>query len=112
MAEPGTIAERYQVELETRSTGSTSVGVVSALSVALLVASHQGNPGTISEHLTLPIVQHATDGSSSEQSARGGESQILNEVERIYGQLLSAQVELDDTDRKILYSNLWDLYGD
>ena len=104
------ISDSTYLGLEARGTaGSTIVKSAMILSLALVLAQYPVSrfdseessvrlAGT-DETLANPFTLQAT------------EMELLLEMNRIYDNLLSNQVDLDIDSKRALYSNLWDLYA-
>lgn len=118
MTEIASMSDRYEIELEAEGTAFPHILSVSALGIMLLIAQYQGKPDVYKYERTadyihnadMPIVQQATPESFSAFDVGVTSEQIMAEIDHVYAQLLSQQVELDESALEILYSNLWDLY--
>lgn len=104
------IVEQQAAALQARSTsGLSSLGVTTALGLALALSQPTTLPTLVPERGEL--VGH-TLGTSAEISALSiTEADLFAEINRIYDDLLKAQVDLDLEAKRMLYGSLWDLYS-
>jgi hypothetical protein len=100
-----TISESKLSEIEVGNT-SGSVLTTTALSLMLLMANY----GPIQKPDEW-IILSKTEGTVSEPlSLQISAGDVFSQLNRVYGDLLRDQVELDLESKKVLYANLWDLY--
>ncbi len=103
MTDIGNLSERYEVELEAHGTASPNMGLTSALGIVLLIATFQGSSAAFEKLDDISIMQeHATQGSSWEFEDHVSAEHVMAEIDHVYSQLLSQQVELESL-RKVSY---------
>ncbi len=112
MAEHTDFTARHETKLEAEGTSACKPGVNTALTILLLTAQFQLAPGAFEPAQYTQIAQDATQGTPDEVETRGvvSETMVLQEVHRIYDELVSNPLVLDEDARRALYENAWDLY--
>ena len=103
-----TIPEARNQELEARGTaGSVLVGAT-ALGLALSLAQYDTPLGELNRN-DVSITR--TEGTLSRPlSVQIDEMEVFKQISRVYDELLRNQVELGSESKRVLYTNLWDLY--
>ena len=104
----GSFIDDHEVAAEAQSSFS-KVATIGALSLHLLVAQHQTAPLPTSE-LPDNITTHSTPSSTILRTGIAA-SEVMAEIHRVYDELLTSQVELDEDARRVLHDNQWELYG-
>jgi hypothetical protein len=106
------ISDSTYLGLEARGTAGSST-VKSAMNSALLTLA------VVLTQYPLPVSDSGESrvelGGTEETLARpfglqATDFEVLQEMNRVYDELLKNQVELDIKAKRALYSNLWDLY--
>jgi hypothetical protein len=105
-----TIADKQIKKLDTHSTsGSRTIGTATALSIAILCARYAPDRRMTTN---LNIVLSGTSETNSQlQSLEVTDTDVANQLSRVYDELLRSQKDIDSETRRALYANLSDLYS-
>jgi len=105
-----TIAEDKIRELEAHGTaGATTVKTAAAIGLTLLLAQYSSL--IVDSREAVKLFSAGTQGTSFQVlSLRITELDLFGQLNRVYEEILTNQVDLDEDSKRILYSNLWNLY--
>lgn len=105
-----TYPERHSLELEARGSALRAAGTLTALGITLIALQYQVEPRN-GEAMATPVKQLMTPGSAASDLRQSvDERHVFAQLNRVYDHLLQVQTELDSEPRRVLYSNLWELY--
>lgn len=103
------ISDSTYLGLDARGTAGSTIVKSAILSLALILAQYPVSRSDSGEgSVRLAGTEETLAGSFT---LRATEMELLLEMNRIYDDLLSNQVDLDIDAKRALYSNLWDLYA-
>ena len=103
------ISDSTYLGLEARGTAGSTIVKSAILSLALVLAQYPVSRFDSGEgSVRLAGTEETLARSFTLQAT---EIELLLEMNRIYDDLLSNQVDLDIDAKRALYSNLWDLYA-
>jgi len=103
------ISDSTYLGLEARGTAGSTIVKSAILSLALVLAQH---PVPSFESGESSVRLAGTEETLAKSfTLQATEMEMLLEMNRIYDDLLSNQVDLDLAAKRALYSNLWDLYA-
>lgn len=103
------ISDSTYLGLEAQGTAGSTIVKSAILSLALVLAQYPVSRCDSGESRVRLAGTEETLGRSF--TLQTTEIELLSEMNRIYADLLSDQVDLDIDAKRALYSNLWDLYA-
>lgn len=102
------ILEERRDRLDVHATGGSTLVPKKAVSIARLIAQYSFNPIVVDANFLESFATQAT--LSRGLSTNISYIDVFKQINRVYDDLLVNQVELDLDSKRVLYSNLWDLY--
>ena len=103
-----TISDSKRRELEASETPGSVLARTSVLTLALLSAQYAYPTPDL---ITSEISTAKTEGTIAQSLFHEiTELEVFKQINRIYDELLSHQIELDSEAKRVLYANLWNLY--
>lgn len=102
--------QRRQVELDATSTSASTLARTTALAMLFLVS--QPSAAALIVTADRRFAGLRTIGSGAEiLSLRITDADMFNQINRVYDELLTHQVDLDMDVKRTIYGQLWDLYS-